>query len=204
MKKLLAILFAVAVFVPAAQAYDYTLGGQLGYGYNKEKKAGVSENYHGLTVAPEFAVLLKDDVNAGLGLKYNYRRADNVAGADHLHTFGTYLFGEKAVLSVGALKVFLRADVGYETSKWKSNSDPRAHAYYAQVSPNVQYPLTERLTLTLSSDVLTLGVNHVKAGSAKSTKLGFNAGRNNILQGGYNSYGGSGWDAIRVGLKYAF
>ncbi len=201
MKKILAILFAVAFVVPAAQAqqdYKYTIGGQLGYGYNKNNAADIETQ--SVLVAPEFGVKLCDDTNVGVGLSYLYNRSKGWFYAPYKETistnaFGGYLFGEKAIVTVGSLKLFLRGDIGMETSK--TDDVNRRNEYYAEISPNLQYPLTERLTLTVSSDVLSLGVRYGRQAGESETSFGFNTGRNSDLPYAASS-------DIKVGLKYAF
>ena len=190
MKKLLAILFAVVILAPAVQAQDLSLGGQLGYSYGRVKDvAGDEIRTNNFVVAPELGMKISEDVNVGVGLSYGYTRIRET-GVDTIsrNAFGTYVFGEKALLAVGTLKVFLRGDVGYETFKWR-DADDRGHTFYAGIAPNIQYPLSKCLTLTVSSGVLNLGVAHTKEGDAKATVFGFNTGHSSD---------------IAVGLKYAF
>lgn len=184
MRKLVAAAFAVMMLASVASAYDFTIGGQLGFNYQKDETVSPSVKTTGFTIAPEFAKIIDEDTNVGIGLLYDYEKVDS----DKTTTLGVYLFGEKAVLNPGPFKVFLRGDIGYNSTKFDGVSD-RANSIYVKIMPNVQYGLTDRLTLIVSSDVLSLGFAYDKQGDAKTTDFGFNVGNGNIMA---------------VGLKYAF
>jgi long-subunit fatty acid transport protein len=187
MKKLVMSVFAVALFASAASAYEWTVGGQVGYDYNKIEGSGnplIDGKVTTFTIAPEVAKIINEDTNVGLGLSFEYtKRDDNKEKA-----FGGYVFGERAVLNPGPFKVFLRGEVEY-TRVDTDGIDEKGNQFSIGILPNIQYGLTDRLTLIVSSDVLKLGFNSYKQGDLKVTEFGFNAGDGEI---------------VKVGLKYAF
>ncbi|MDR1123866.1 MAG: porin family protein [Elusimicrobiota bacterium] len=196
MRKLVTAVFAVALLVTAAvsaSAYEFTIGGQVGYFYQKEEINSNSEKGSGFSIAPEFAKIIDEDTNVGIGLKYVYEDTAKLQSVDpddrvKATTLGVYLFGERAVLNPGPFKVFLRGDIGYDSTKYDGNDD-RENVISVGILPNVQYALSDRLTLIVSSDVLRLGFIHGKKGDNKVTNFGFNVGDGDIAS---------------VGLKFAF
>ena len=203
MKKLAAAVFTVALLAGAAMsasAYEYTIGGNVGFDYmSNDPLSGDSSSF--FTIVPEFAKIIDEDTNVGIGLSYGH--GDLMIFARQLGinvplgisipigkvtTIGGYLFAERAVLSAGSFKVFLRGDIGYT---YVDIDDVDEHPYWISVgiSPNIQYGLTDRLTLIVSSDVLRLGFDYMKVGDENITTFGFNAGKGAITS---------------VGLKYAF
>jgi len=187
MRKLVAAVFMVALLASVASAYEYTIGGQLGFGYNKDEVGSVTSKTTNFTIAPEFGKIIDEDTNVGIGLIYDYSKVD--AGTSvKTTTIGIYAFGEKAVLNPGPFKVFLRGELGYDSTKIDGVSD-RTNEINFSILPNLQYALNDRLTLIVSSDVLRLSLGYSKTGDNKTTGFGFNAGNGNIAA---------------VGLKYAF
>jgi opacity protein-like surface antigen len=187
MKKLVMSVFAVALFASAASAYEWTVGGQLGYDYTKTELAGVETKTNAFSIAPELGKIIDEDTNVGIGLQYIYEKAEVSGVSNKTTTLGGYVFGEHAVLNPGPFKVFLRAEIGYQNED--DGSADKANIFDLGILPNIQYGLTDRLTLIVSSDVLRLGFNYGKQGDNKITNFGFNVGNGDI---------------VAVGLKYAF
>ena len=192
MKKLVMAVFAVALFASAASAYQFTIGGQVGFNYAKVEAGGASDNETTYTIAPEFGYIVDEDTNVGIGLSYSKSYEDFASyggpASVETKTFGGYLFGERAVINPGPFKVFLRADIGYNNSKLEG-IDEKLNTFAIGIVPNVQYALNDRLTLIVSSDVLRLGLEYSKIDDTEITNFGFNVGNGNIAS---------------VGLKYAF
>jgi predicted porin len=134
------------------------------------------------------AKIIDEDTNVGIGLSYEYSKTDILGTSTKDKTFGGYLFGERAVLNPGPFKVFLRGRIGYSSND--DGTPDKTNTFDIGITPNVQYALSDRLTLIVSSDVLSLSFSHSKQGDIKTTNFGFNAG-NNVEQ-------------VSVGLKYAF
>ncbi|MDR1684158.1 MAG: outer membrane beta-barrel protein [Elusimicrobiota bacterium] len=188
MKKLALAVFAVAVFATAAVAQGFTLGGQVGFDYAKNKVSGVDVKTTSFSIAPEVGFILNETTNIGFNVSYGYSKVSGGGASAKITDIGFDVFGEKAVLDPGPFKVYLRADLGFDNRKTDGVSD-KTNSIAFSILPNIQYALSDRLTLIVSSDVLRLGVGYTKTGGDKTTSFGFNVGNGNITN---------------VGLKYAF
>ena len=203
MKKLVTAVFAVALLACAAvsaSAYEFTIGGNIGLDYtSKSLMDGESATF--FSIAPEFAKIVNEDTNIGIGLSYgtgdypiNLSLLSSkfpplpIISIPKVTTFGGYLFAEKAVLSQGSFKVFIRGDIGY--SNWKLDMmDDSLHMFSIGIAPNIQYGMTDRLTLTVSSNVLRLGFDYGEMDGNSASMFGFNSGTGAVTA---------------VALKYAF
>jgi len=199
MKKLVIAVFAVALLAGAAvsaSAYEYTIGGNIGF----DHISGGGESFTYFNIAPEFAKIIDEDTNVGFGLSYSTGERVFMLIPDlpipgfgamplpKMTTFGGYLFAERAVLSAGSFKVFLRGDLGYRNSKI-DDEDDRLSWFSVGITPNIQYALSDRLTLIASSGVLRLSFDYFKMDDFDATLFGFNAGKGALTS---------------IGLKYAF
>lgn len=187
MKKIVMLVAVLTVAAVTVSAQGVTLGGQIGYDYQKVDNGVSSENGSSFSIAPELGFILSENANIGIGLSYEKEDTADIGGTKAT-TIGGYLFGEYAILNPGAFKVFLRAEAGYDSMDIDA-ADDKLNSFNIGILPNIQYALSDRLTLIVSSDVLKLGFDYAKQGDAKRTDFGFNAGNG---------------DVVAVGLKYAF
>jgi outer membrane scaffolding protein for murein synthesis (MipA/OmpV family) len=197
MKKLAMSVFALALLAGAtvsASAYEFTVGGVVSYANEKYEEPGYSDSGSSFAIAPEFAKIIDENTNVGIGLAYSQADYAALLGAtvENFDSIGGYLFAERAILGTGAFKVFLRDDIGYNKLSAKlSGNDLDANNFAISITPNVQYALSDALTLTVSSSVLSLSYDYtkVKDYDIKYSTFGFNAGKA---------------ADVTVGIKYAF
>lgn len=183
MKKLVISVFVLALLAAAAApafAYDYTIGGNLGY--NRTSYPSYTSTTY--AIAPELAKIIDADTNIGVGLSYSYAKSGSSSATKE---FGLYLFAERAVLNPGPFKVFVRGDFKYTNTD--NGGGPNTNSLSVGIQPNIQYDLTDRLTLMVSSSVVNFNIGYSTTGGSSTTNFGFNAGRGNVTS---------------VGLKYAF
>jgi len=200
-RKLVTIVFVAALLAAtavSASAYDWSIGGNVGFDYQKQGDWSNTE----FTISPEFARVVNEDVNVGVGVNFGiYKDGDKDATTSN--SFGVFVFGERAVLDPGPFKLFIRADVRFDSvrcdyegslinregvqgggNSCKKPDEDRVNVLGIGILPNLQYALSDRLTLTVTSDFLRLGLEHAFIEDNGYTRFGFGVGTGSLFSAG--------------------
>ena len=202
-KSLLALLFAVALAVPAL-AENMWVGGSLGYSNASTK--GSSGDYSSFTIAPEFGVSLDEAWDIGLDLSYTSGKNDVMNGAPYLPvtykgyettTYGIAPFARYHVAKVAGVDVMIKGSLFYNSATVKEpdfNNEATVKSYGIAIAPVISYSINERWSIGATLDFLSLGYSHSSSSDFKTDdgddysydEFGFNVNNGSLISIGFS------------------
>ncbi|MBR4631974.1 MAG: outer membrane beta-barrel protein [Elusimicrobia bacterium] len=205
-KSLLALLFAVALAVPAL-AENMWIGGSLGY-QNTSAKAvpGGDLDANSFTIAPEFGVSLDEAWDIGLDLSYTSGKNlvdsyDNmvpiVREACDTTTYGIAPFARYHVAKVAGVDVMIKGSLFYKSTTIKEfdgGDDVTINSYGIAIAPVISYSINERWSIGATLDFLSLGYSHSSSSDLKNAagdeysydEFGFNVNNGSLISIGFS------------------
>lgn len=205
-KSLLALLFAVALVVPAV-AENMWVGGSLGY-QNASVKSGPDGDVdaNSFTIAPEFGYSLDETWDIGLDL--SYRSGKNDAG-DFINNvpvvykgyetsgFGIAPFARYHVGQIAGIDVMIKGSLFYNSTTVKeftSDGDATVNSYGIAIAPVISYSINERWSIGATLNFLELGYAHSSSSDIKGSsgddyscdEFGFNVNDGSLISIGFS------------------
>lgn len=203
-KSLLALLFAVALAVPA-MAENMWVGGSLGY----ENNSGGDYDANSFTIAPEFGYSLSDKWDIGLDLSYTSGKNDvdvywgisDVYESYERSTYGIAPFARYHIGKVAGVDVMLKGSLFYNSTTIKdfdpADGDATVNSYGIAIAPVISYSINEKWSIGATLDFLSLGYSHSSSSDLKNDS-GDDYSRDEF---GFNLNDGS---LISIGFSYHF
>ena len=208
-KSLLALLFAVALAVPAL-AENMWIGGNIGY-ENASVKSGPDGDVdaNSFTIAPEFGYSLDETWDIGLDLVY--RSGKNDAGSfaegvpvvyrgNETNSYGIAPFARYHVTQIAGVDVMIKGSLFYNSTTIKEISptgDATVNSYGIAIAPVISYSINETWSIGATLNFLELGYSH----SSSSDIKGASGDDYSCDQFGLNVNDGS---LISIGFSYHF
>ena len=208
-KSLLALLFAVALAVPAL-AENMWIGGSLGY-ENASVKSGPNGDVdaNSFTIAPEFGYSLDETWDIGLDLAY--KSGKNALGADRGNvpvvyedfettTYGIAPFARYHVTQIAGVDVMIKGSLFYNSTtlkEWSPEGDATVNSYGIAIAPVISYSINETWSIGATLNFLELGYSH----SSSSDIKGDSGDDYSYDEFGFNVNDGS---LISIGFSYHF
>ncbi len=183
-KSLLAMLFAVALAVPA-MAEGMWLGGSLSY-ENTNVKDGVSVTEW--EIAPEFGMNLNEKWDLGLAISYGYgQQAETVEGVlNDVTKMGIAPFVRYKLMEIGSFNFYAKGSIFYTNSKY-GQSDFKVDSYGIAIAPVVEYMINDSWSISAILNFAEISYQHDKsdaAGDPESDTFGFNVNDGSIFSVG--------------------
>ena len=201
-KSLLALLFAVALAVPAL-AENMWVGGSLGYSNASTK--GSSGDYSSFTIAPEFGVSLDEAWDIGLDLSYTSGKnavETYIPYVPVAHkglettTYGIAPFARYHVAKVAGVDVMIKGSLFYNSATIKEDGydDATVKSYGIAIAPVISYSINERWSIGATLDFLSLGYSHGSSSDLKDAsgddyshdEFGFNVNDGSLVSIGFS------------------
>lgn len=194
-KSLLALLFAVALVVPAV-AENMWVGGSLGFNTTSPKKG---DSISSFSIQPEFGYNLNEKMGLGIDLGYAYQEGvTNFAGndipaafsPDKVTTISISPFIRYEMFKIGDFAFLAKGSIYYESSKLKE-SDVSFTTYGIQVVPVVTYSINKTWSIDAILDFASISFESIKCDdSAKldmeNTNFGFKGNSGNLVSIGFS------------------
>ena len=199
-KSLLAVLFAVALAVPA-MAKNMWVGGSFGYTSNNQELNGQTNSTTVWSIEPQFGWTIIDRWD--IGLDFAYGRAQNVnsvygvdvpiphveAKVTTIAPFVRYYLGK-----VAGVDVILKGSIFYsKTDLEQDGFSLDASAYGISIAPIISYSINEEWSIGARLNFAELSFLHASGDNdyfdAKSEQFGFNVNKGSL---------------INIGLSYHF
>ena len=190
-KSLLAMLFAVALVVPAV-AENMWIGGSLGYSNTDVKDADSVTSW---TIEPEFGYSVDEKLDIGIDLGYSYEEnAWEAFGIqapvpDTVTTIGIAPFVRYKIFSIGSFDFLAKGSIFYASAKADA-SDAKIDAYGIKIAPVVTYSINETWSIGATLDFAELGFTHAKgdekAGDMEVDEFGFNLNDGSLISIGFS------------------
>ncbi len=194
-KSLLAMLFAVALAVPA-MAEGMWIGGSASY-ENTNVKDG--DSVTAWEIAPEFGMNLSEKWDIGIAASYGSERVKEkeVTGSTingDAKSYSIAPFARYKLMSIGDFSLYAKGSVFYENTKYTStgSKDVKVDSYGIEVVPVVEYAINDAWSISCILNFASLGYTHDKsdmAGDPKADSFGFKV---------------NGGSVINVGVAYHF
>lgn len=186
-KSLLAMLFAVALAVPA-MAEGMWIGGSASYYNTNVKDTSTRTSWE---IAPEFGFNVNE--NWDLGVQVAYGKGQNEAVVigdlaspiDDVETIGVAPFARYKLMEVGSFNVYAKGSIFYKNSKLKE-SDVKVDSYGITIVPVVEYMINDAWSISAILNFAELGYTHAKAdqNDVEGDEFGFNVNDGNIFSVG--------------------
>ncbi|MBQ3835485.1 MAG: porin family protein [Elusimicrobia bacterium] len=188
-KSLLAMLFAVALAVPA-MAEGMWIGGTASY-ENTNGKDSTDAHYSNTAweIAPEFGYNLNEKWDIGIGVSYGQEQEAIWGDAE---TIGIAPFARYKLLEVGNFSLLAKGTIFYENTKYKAAKDIKADAFGLTVVPVVEYAFSDAWSISAILNFASIGYQHEKDD------------RNNDPESDTFGFRVNGGSVINVGVAYHF
>ena len=185
-KSLLALLFAVALAVPAL-AENMWIGGSLGYSNTSPKEGDSTSAYY---IEPEFGYNVDEKLDIGIDLGYAYDEAgfvDLIGVADKTTTIGIAPFVRYKMFEIGDFAFLAKGSIFYESSKL-DEADVDVTSYGLKIAPVVTYSINETWSIGATLDFATLSFSNSKCDDADAevTEFGFKANNGDLFSIGFS------------------
>ena len=189
-KSLLAMLFAVALVVPAV-AENMWIGGSLGYSNTDVKDADSVTSW---TIEPEFGYSVDEKLDIGIDLGYSYDEgAGEIYGVafptDKMTTIAIAPFVRYKMFSIGSFDFLAKGSIFYANSKLDA-ADAKIDAYGIAIAPVVTYSINETWSIGCTLNFAEIGYTHAKGddktGDAEVNEFGFNLNDGSIISVGFS------------------
>ena len=191
-KSLLALLFAVALVVPA-MAENMWVGGNLSYQSTtvKDGDPTTPEDFNALTIAPEFGYSLNEKWDIGLDLSYTTGKGaknadEQIVGDNDISKIGIVPFARYHITQIGDFDIMLKGSLLYEkiTETPKVGDDVKSTKMGVYIVPVVSYSINEKWSIGCTLDLLSLGYSTVSNddnSDIKTDEFGFNVNKGSII-----------------------
>ena len=205
-KSLLALIFAVALTVPAI-AENMWVGGSFGYGSDNTSYEGERYKYSSTSweIEPEFGYSLDDEWDIGLDLAYASKQgANEICGVKIPFAYdvmiettemGVAPFARYHVAKIVGVDVILKGSAFYVSGEAK---DPYGKcdysAYGVSIAPVISYSINETWSINATLNFAELSFTHVEVDQYNDDKI-----KDDNF--GFNLNDGS---LINIGLSYHF
>ncbi len=185
-KSLLALLFAVALAVPA-MAENMWIGGSLGYSNTNPKEGDSTTSW---TIEPEFGISLDEKLDLGIDLGYSYDENgwDELTGLDgKMTTIGIAPFVRYKMFEIGDFAFLAKGSIFYASTKL-DDADVDVKSYGLRIAPVVTYSINERWSIGATLDFAALTFSNSKCDDtdAEVTEFGFNANDGDLFSIGFS------------------
>lgn len=191
-KSLLAMLFAVALVVPAV-AENMWIGGSLGY-ENVSMTNGPKDSSVSWSISPEFGYNINENWDIGIDLSYSstensgeFRKlsvGDSKVTAVEIAPFARY-----KLFSIGSFDVLAKGKIFFVSAK-ADDADATIDGYGIAIAPVVTYSINETWSIGCTLNFAELGYAHVKGdknlGDQEANVFGFNANNGSIISVGFS------------------
>ena len=210
-KSLLALLFAVALTVPAL-AENMWVGGSFGYSSNNVENRGQKGSATSWEIAPEFGYSLDDKLDIGLDLSYSSGYQTGAFGVDYAQaagipmsgyvsldtkTMGIAPFVRYHVAKIAGVDVMFKASVFYAKADIGTKEIPifgkdiDANAYGISIAPVISYSINEKWSIGATLNFAALSFTHVECDEDdyvdfKSDQFGFNLNDGSLINIGFS------------------
>ncbi len=180
-KSLLALLFAVALAVPAL-AENMWIGGSFGYS-NTDVKDGDSETAY--YIEPEFGISLDEKLDLGIDLGYGYAEnawSEIIQVNDKVTTFNVAPFVRYKMFEIGDFAFLAKGSIFYESAKL-DDADVTVDSYGLKIVPVVTYSINETWSIGATLDFAELSFEKSKCDDADAevTEFGFKGNSGSII-----------------------
>ena len=201
-KSLLALLFAVALAVPA-MAENMWVGGSFGYGSNNFSLDDYKQSSTSWSVEPEFGYSLNEKWDIGLDFEYASKAGvDSIYGIslspmigdDTVETkeMGIAPFVRYHVAQIAGVDVMLKGSAFY--AKGEINADGESvdyKAYGVTVAPVISYSINETWSIGATLDFLNISYIYAEIDDGSGIKpnnkhFGFNANDGSLISVGFS------------------
>lgn len=183
-KGLLAMLFAVALVVPAV-AENMWVGGSLGF-QNVSPKDG--DSMQSFSIAPEFGYSLNESWDIGADLEYISNDVEMVDGTDVTigkeNTFSIAAFARYHMFAIGDFNFIAKGSIFYEDTK-NDDADFSYSTIGIRVVPVVSYSINETWSIDAVLNFAELTIAST-SGDAESTAFGFNVNNGSLANIGFS------------------
>ena len=152
-KSLLALLFAVALAVPAL-AENMWVGGEFSYNHNSQQGEDSTSSFY---IAPEFGYNLNEKFDIGLDVSYGY----DDFGEESLTSFSIAPFVRYKIFEIGNFDFLIKGKIYYDNGKY-DKSDATETSYGIIVTPIVSYSINERWSINAGLDFASLWFQQYK------------------------------------------
>ena len=191
-KSLLAVLFAVALVVPAV-AENMWIGGSLGFGTSNPKDGDSTSNYY---IEPEFGYSVDEKLDIGIDLEYKYDEEGAVFDdginppvnyVEKTTTFGIAPFVRYKMFSIGSFDFLAKGSIFYENSKI-DKADLKYTTYGIAVVPVVTYSINETWSIGATLDFARIAFENEKCddNDYENTSFGFDANDGELFSIGFS------------------
>ena len=188
-KSLLALLFAVALAVPAL-AENMWIGGNLSYSNTSPKNGDSTSSY---SIEPEFGYSLDESWDIGIDLGYAYEEGVTefagmpipLEGGDKITTIGIAPFARFKMFEIGDFAFLAKGSIFYESSKL-DEADLSFTSYGISIVPVVTYSINETWSIGATLDFAAIAFETVKSDDTdkadiENTTFGFKANSGSII-----------------------
>ena len=189
-KSLLALLFAVALAVPAL-AENMWIGGDFSYSNTSPKNGDSTSSY---SIEPEFGYSLDESWDIGIDLGYSYEEGvGEFAGMplppevapDKVTTIGIAPFARFKMFEIGDFAFLAKGSIFYASSKL-DNADLNFTSYGIRIVPVVTYSINETWSIGATLDFAEIAYETVKSddtdkADVENTTFGFKGNSGSII-----------------------
>ncbi len=188
-KSLLALLFAVALAVPAL-AENMWIGGNFGYENTSPKNGDSTSSYY---IAPEFGYSLDEKMDIGIDLGYAYEEGVTemagelipIKGGDKVTTIGISPFIRYKMFEIGDFAFLAKGSIFYESAKL-DEADLSFTSYGIRIVPVVTYSINETWSIGATLDFAEIAFETIKSDDSdkadvENTTFGFKGNSGSII-----------------------
>jgi len=202
-KSLLALIFAVALAVPA-MAENMWVGGSFGYSSQNDSYYGGDEKYSSTSweIEPEFGYSLNEKWDIGLDLAYASKQGVNeILGVKIPFTssvqidtkeFGIAPFARYHVAQIAGIDVMLKGSIFYASGEAKDTYGDKVDytAYGVSIAPVISYSINETWSIGATLNFAELSFTHVEFDQygykPKADNFGFNLNDGSLINIGFS------------------
>ena len=189
-KSLLALLFAVALAVPA-MAENMWIGGDFSYSNTSPKNGDSTSSY---SIEPEFGYSLDESWDIGIDLGYSYEEGvGEFAGIpipvamqpEKVTTIGLAPFVRYKMFEIGDFSFLAKGSIFYESSKL-DDANVDVKSYGLRIVPVVTYSINETWSIGATLDFAEIAFETVKSDDSdkadvEDTTFGFKGNSGSII-----------------------
>ena len=182
-KSLLALLFAVALVVPAL-AENMWIGGSIGYENNSPKNG---DSVTSFSFEPEFGYRINNTWHVGLDFGYTYNEGGSLrlvkVENDKVTTLAILPFVRYKMFGIGRFSFLAKASVFYSNSK-ADEADLTVNSYGISIAPILSYRINDTWVIACRLSFAELNLQNSKCDDldAEETRFGFNLNNGSIMR----------------------
>ena len=180
-KSLLALLFAVALAVPAL-AENMWIGGSFGYSNSSPKDGDSTTSYY---IEPEFGYSVDEKLDIGIDFGYAYGEnewSEVLDVSDKIKTFNIAPFVRYKMFEIGDFSFLAKGSIFYESSKL-DDANVDVKSYGLRIVPVVTYSINETWSISATLDFAQIAFSNSKCDDAdvEVTEFGFDANNGSLI-----------------------